>query len=77
MRDWGEALLDERRLRSEGVFQPTMVRNVWDQHVNGGMEHTFLLWSMLMFQAWHDYWSRPAATEEDAIATVATAAGYP
>ena len=59
LRDWGEALLDERRLRMEGFLQPDMVRAVWDQHVNGKKEHTFLLWSILMFQAWLEYWSRP------------------
>ncbi len=59
LRDWGEALLDEGRLRMEGFLVPETVRRIWNQHIAGKKEHTFLLWSVLMFQAWHEYWSRP------------------
>ena len=77
LRDWGEALLDESRLRSEGFLQPTMVRRIWDQHVNDGKERSFLLWSLLMFQAWHEHWSRPAAGEEDVRAVGTAVTGRP
>lgn len=76
LRDWGDALLDEHRLRSEGFLQPSAVRRTWEQHVSGEAEHTFLLWSVLMFQAWHEYWSRPAprgdAALSDGVADSAT-----
>ena len=76
LRDWGEALLNERRIREEGYLQPAMVRRTWDQHLSGQQEHTFLLWSLLMFQAWREHWSQPASKEENAmLAAVPLSAG--
>ncbi len=77
LRDWGESLLDEGRLRSEGFLQPTTVRRIWNQHVNEGKEHSVLLWSLLMFQAWHEHWSRPAAGEQAVPAVEAAATDRP
>ncbi|MBZ5647587.1 MAG: asparagine synthase (glutamine-hydrolyzing) [Acidobacteriia bacterium] len=51
LRDWSEALLDERRLRSEGFFDPRPIREKWDEHL-AGRHWEFHLWDILMFQAW-------------------------
>jgi asparagine synthase (glutamine-hydrolysing) len=56
LRDWAETLLDKNRLREEGYFRPEPVRALWMEHVSGQRAHTFLLWSLLMFQAWHETW---------------------
>ncbi len=58
LRDWAETLLDQHRLREEGYFRPESVRALWMEHVSGQRKraHTFLLWSLLMFQAWHETW---------------------
>ncbi len=56
LRDWAEALLDERRLREEGYFRPEAVRRLWMQHVSGQRPRTFLVWTLLAFQAWHESW---------------------
>lgn len=51
LRDWAEALLDERRLREEGFFRPEPVRALWEAQLrHGGRHHQ--LWDILMFQAW-------------------------
>lgn len=52
LRDWAEALLDERRLASEGFLDPAVVRAAWQQHLSGKRDWTPRLWTFLMFQAW-------------------------
>ena len=54
LRDWAENLLDERRLRSAGFFQPTEIRRAWRQHLRGEANWQYHLWSILMFEAWRD-----------------------
>lgn len=54
LRDWAEALLDEKRLMSEGYFYPAPVRKAWKQHIKGQRDNSGKLWSVLMFQAWLD-----------------------
>ena len=53
LRDWVETLLDERRIREEGFLRPEPVRRIWQQHVTGFQNHDYLLWNLLMFQAWN------------------------
>jgi asparagine synthase (glutamine-hydrolysing) len=68
LRDWAESLLDEGRLRAEGYLQPEAVRTVWRQHLSGEREHTFLLWSILMFQAWLEQWQAPSSATQSLMA---------
>jgi len=52
LRDWAETLLDERRLREEGYFEPGHVRQLLDNHLSGNANEGARLWDVLMFQAW-------------------------
>lgn len=52
LRDWAEALLDERRLRDEGFFQAEPIRQMWEAHVSGKINDEYRLWGVLMFQSW-------------------------
>jgi asparagine synthase (glutamine-hydrolysing) len=52
LRDWAEALLDERRLKAEGYFHPGPIRQRWQEHLGGRRNRADELWSVLMFQAW-------------------------
>jgi asparagine synthase (glutamine-hydrolysing) len=52
LRDWAEALLDERRLRDEGFFNAGPVRERWSEHLAGTASWHYYLWDVLMFQAW-------------------------
>jgi asparagine synthase (glutamine-hydrolysing) len=52
LREWAEGLLDERRLREEGFFDPVLIQNKWKEHLSGKRNWQYHLWDVLMFQAW-------------------------
>ena len=52
LRDWAEALLDERRLRDEGMLEPKVIRKKWAQHLSKQTRWDYDLWTVLMYQAW-------------------------
>jgi asparagine synthase (glutamine-hydrolysing) len=52
LRDWGESLLAPDRLQREGVFDTATVRRCWEDHQTGRRDGHYLLWDILMFQAW-------------------------
>jgi asparagine synthase (glutamine-hydrolysing) len=58
LRDWAEHLLDTRRLREGGYFDAVPVRQVWQAHLAGGQNLQYLLWGVLMFEAWRERFGR-------------------
>jgi asparagine synthase (glutamine-hydrolysing) len=54
LKDWAEALLDEKRLREQGLFKPELIRWKWAEHQSGKANWQYQLWDVLMFQAWHE-----------------------
>jgi asparagine synthase (glutamine-hydrolysing) len=54
LRDWGEELLDSKRLHQEGFFNVDMVRSSWKRLLTGKGHEEHKLWCVLMFQAWLD-----------------------
>lgn len=54
LRGWAEHLLDERRLREQGLLDVGYVRRLWHEQIEGRREWMYLLWDVLMLQAWLD-----------------------
>jgi asparagine synthase (glutamine-hydrolysing) len=50
LRDWAEALLTVDLLQDD--FNPTLIRDIWQQHIAGNSDHTYELWTVLMYMAW-------------------------
>jgi asparagine synthase (glutamine-hydrolysing) len=56
LRPWAEDLLDERRLRRQGVLDAEPVRRAWKQHLSGRRDWAYLLWDVLVLEAWLERW---------------------
>jgi asparagine synthase (glutamine-hydrolysing) len=54
MRGWAEALLEPRRLKEEGFFDPAAVQEKWNDYLYGRGAWQFHLWDILMFQLWRE-----------------------
>ena len=54
LREWGEHLLDARRLHEEGYLDVSAVRKKWQEHLQGKHDWQYYLWDVLMFQAWQE-----------------------
>jgi len=52
LREWAESLLEERRLREEGWFDPAPILRKWREHLSGQRNWAYHLWDVLMFQSW-------------------------
>jgi asparagine synthase (glutamine-hydrolysing) len=56
LKDWAQSLLDERRIKNEGFFDYLPIKQKWEEHLSGRRNWQYLLWDVLMFQAWQDKW---------------------
>jgi len=54
LRDWGESLLTVSSLRSNGL-RAGPIRRAWSAHLSGKENHQYLLWTILMYQAWAEH----------------------
>ena len=52
LEEWAEELLDEARLKAEGIFHPAPIRALWESHLSGHRNLGHYLWNVLMFQLW-------------------------
>jgi asparagine synthase (glutamine-hydrolysing) len=57
LRDWAETLLGEQRLHEAGLLDATVVRRYWRDHLEGRRNWQYLLWDVLMLEAWRERWA--------------------
>jgi asparagine synthase (glutamine-hydrolysing) len=65
LRDWAEDLLSENRLRADGVFDASQIRERWAQHLGGRHNWKDNLWVILMFQAWYSAGVQHSSSSRD------------
>ncbi len=53
LRGWASELLAESRLREQGLFDPLPIQLEWGRHLAATHDRQYGLWTILMFQAWH------------------------
>jgi asparagine synthase (glutamine-hydrolysing) len=56
LRNWAEDLLSEKRLREGGLFNVAAIREAWREHLSGRDNWKYLIWDVLMFEAWRARW---------------------
>ena len=57
LRDWAETLLDEKRLREAELLDVATVRRFWKEHLDGSRNWQYLIWDVLMLEAWRARWA--------------------
>jgi asparagine synthase (glutamine-hydrolysing) len=54
LRPLARDLLSPERVRRAGVFNPNFIARLQDEHERGIANHRKLLWTLLMFELWHE-----------------------
>lgn len=60
LRDWADDLLAVERLERDGIFEVRALSAAWSAVRAGRSRGAMAIWSVLMFQAWHQHWLCPA-----------------
>ncbi len=63
LRPWVEELLDEKRLREQGIFDSQVVRKTWQCHLKGEDKKN-IIWNLVVFQNWIENESKPLSRKE-------------
>jgi asparagine synthase (glutamine-hydrolysing) len=56
LKPWANSHLSPDRLHKDGVFEPTAVHQLWNDHLSGRTNAPALCWSVLALQSWLDRW---------------------
>jgi asparagine synthase (glutamine-hydrolysing) len=51
-----EELLSRKTIEDDGIFQTAPIENLKQEHITGIANHSHLLWSLMVFQAWKRMW---------------------
>ena len=54
LREWGHHLISEVAQDTDALLDPGYCMRMWQRHVSGESDHSYLLWNVLMFQAWRE-----------------------
>jgi asparagine synthase (glutamine-hydrolysing) len=69
LRPLARDLLSPERVRKAGVFNPEYVTKLQDEHERGVANHRKLLWTLLMFELWHESFIETPRRIETSVAS--------
>ena len=49
-------LLDEKKIKSDGIFNPVLINNLKSEHSSGKANHSHILWALVVFHDWKNRW---------------------
>jgi asparagine synthase (glutamine-hydrolysing) len=52
LRPWAEDLLASQSFRKSAVLDPTPIRDAWNEHIKEKRDHSWRLWTALLFLQW-------------------------
>jgi asparagine synthase (glutamine-hydrolysing) len=52
LREWADELLSREALNAHALLDVSRVRALWHRHLSGDIDAKYLIWDVLMFQAW-------------------------
>ncbi len=64
LREWAEDLLSPSSLQNGGLLRSEPIQQKWQEHLSGRRNWQYLLWDVLMLQAWQRESSMPVVTNE-------------
>ncbi len=67
LRPMARDLLSPERVRRAGVFDPAYISQLQDEHERGVANHRKLLWTLLMFELWHESFIETARRIETSV----------
>jgi asparagine synthase (glutamine-hydrolysing) len=56
LRSWTEELLNEKKIKEDGIISFAPIQKLWKEHLTNQRDWKYLLWNILMFQAWKEKW---------------------
>ncbi len=77
LRDMLHDVLAPEALRNVGLFDPTYVQRLIEEHVGMRVDHSRPLWTLLVFMIWHQEWQRTRAMVERAATSAIAPARTP
>jgi len=57
LKDWAESLITPQALNKFGLIDPEPVQQKWAEHQSGKLNWHYLIWDILMLQAWCEEWA--------------------
>ena len=54
LRDWTESLITKESIQRTNVFSHQAIDTIWQEHLKGTRNWHLRIWSILMYQSWHE-----------------------